>query len=77
MTSPPKAKPGPLTRSHLARVALAAWVNVKPDQLPQQLMWIEHPNDLNRQAWGRVVQAIIDAHTEAHRLLTGTEKSDG
>lgn len=50
-----------LKRTHLAKVALAAWVNVPVDQLPQEKMWIEHPCDLNRQAWDRVVSAVLDA----------------
>lgn len=53
-----------LTRSRLARIALAAWVNVEPDALPADKMWIEHPNDVNRQAWDRVVAALSAALTE-------------
>lgn len=50
-----------LERSRLARVALAAWVNVSPDQLPAAQMWVEHPSDANRQAWDRVVRALSEA----------------
>jgi hypothetical protein len=50
-----------LTRGDLARIALAAWVNVRPDQMPDSLDWINHPNDLNRQAWERVAVAIAAA----------------
>lgn len=50
-----------MERARLAKIALAAWVNVDPDKLPAEKMWIEHPNDLNRQAWDRVVGAIIAA----------------
>lgn len=50
-----------LKRSDLARIALAAWANVRPDQLPDDLAWINHPNDLNRQAWDRVAAAIAEA----------------
>lgn len=46
-------------RTNLSRIALAAWVNVRPDQLPAEKMWIEHPNDDNRQAWDRVIGAIL------------------
>lgn len=48
-----------LERSRLAKIALAAWVNVSPEQLPQEKMWIEHPNHESRQAWDRVVNAIL------------------
>lgn len=54
-------------RSDLAMIALAAWVNLTPDQLPQEKMWIEHPNDDNRQAWDRVVLALFKAFNEGHR----------
>ena len=54
-----------LTRSNLARVALAAWVNVDPDQLPADKMWIEHPNDVNRQAWDRVIEAVTAEYKAA------------
>lgn len=47
-----------LTRSEFARIALAAWVNVPVDQLGPEKVWIEHPNDLNRQAWDRVINAL-------------------
>lgn len=50
-----------LTRSPLARIALAAWVNVDPDKLPPEKAWIEHPNDDNRQAWERVIAAVLAA----------------
>jgi hypothetical protein len=56
------SEPSAAVRSRLARVALAAWVNVDPDQLPADKIWIEHPNDHNRQAWDRVVAAVIAAH---------------
>lgn len=52
-------------RSDLAKIALAAWVNVRPDQLPAEKMWIEHPNDENRKAWDRVIHAIL---AEARRV---------
>lgn len=51
-----------MERSHMARIALAAWVNVRPDQLPAEKMWIEHPKDDNRQAWERVCEAVIAEH---------------
>jgi len=51
-----------LTR--LARIALAAWVNVRPDQLPAAQEWINHPSDHNRQAWERVVAALYAAFQE-------------
>lgn len=47
-----------LTRTHLARVALAAWVGVTPDQLPPEKQWIEHPNHDSRKAWDRVIEAL-------------------
>lgn len=47
-----------LRRTDTAKAALAAWVGVRRDQLPADKMWIEHPNDLNRQAWDRVIAAI-------------------
>jgi hypothetical protein len=50
-----------LVRSPLARIALAAWVNVDPDKLPPEKMWIEHPSDENRKAWDRVVSALAAA----------------
>jgi hypothetical protein len=48
-----------LKRSRLARIALAAWVGVKPEQLPAEKMWIEHPNHDSRKAWDRVIAAIL------------------
>jgi hypothetical protein len=47
-----------LERTRLAKVALAAWVNVDPDKLPAEKMWIEHPSDENRKAWDRVIEAL-------------------
>ncbi|MBO9710518.1 MAG: hypothetical protein J7521_20145 [Caulobacter sp.] len=49
-----------MTRTNLARAALAAWCGVTPDKLPPEKAWIEHPDDLNRQAWDRVVSAILE-----------------
>jgi hypothetical protein len=47
-----------LERTRLAKIALAAWCNLDPDQLPPTKEWIEHPSDVNRQAWDRVVEAV-------------------
>lgn len=48
-----------LRRSRMALVALAAWVGVEsPDQLPDHMDFMNHPNDLNRKAWERVAAAI-------------------
>lgn len=57
----PGDREGELTRSDLAKIALAAWVGVRPDQLPPEKMWIEHPNHESRLAWDRVVTAIQEA----------------
>ena len=57
-------------RSPLARLALAAWANVRPDQLPDDKAWIEHPNDANRQAWDRVVLALFEAYRKGARPAT-------
>jgi hypothetical protein len=47
-----------LERSRLAKIALAAWVGVSPDQLPAEKMWIEHPNHDSRKAWDRAIEAL-------------------
>ena len=47
---------------HLARIALAAWVNVRPDQLPKEMQ--AHTCPATMQAWGRVAAAIRKATTE-------------
>ena len=41
---------------HLSRVALAAWVNVRPDQLPKEMQ--AHNCPATMEAWGRVAHAI-------------------
>lgn len=60
-----------LTRSSLAKIALAAWCNVSPEQLPAERVWIEHPDDLNRQAWERVANAIWEEY--ARQALKDTQ----
>lgn len=50
-----------LTRSRLARIALAAWCNIDPESLPAEKMWIEHPNNESRMGWDRVVEAVAAA----------------
>lgn len=47
-------------RSGLSRIALAAWCGVDPDKLPAEKMWVEHPNNASREAWERVVAAILE-----------------
>ena len=41
---------------YLSRVALAAWVNVRPDQLPKEMQ--AHNCPATMEAWGRVAEAI-------------------
>jgi hypothetical protein len=60
-----------LTRTELAKIALAAWVGVKPEQLPAEKMWIEHPNHDSRKAWDRVIDALRAP------LLARVEKAEG
>lgn len=46
---------------YLSRVALAAWVNVRPDQLPKEMQ--AHNCPATMEAWGRVAEAIRTALT--------------
>lgn len=43
-------------RDGMARIALAAWINVRPDQLPKESQ--AHTCPITMEAWGRVASSI-------------------
>ena len=56
---------------YLSRVALAAWVNVRPDQLPKEMQ--AHNCPATMEAWGRVAEAIRAALTSREAPPTAQE----
>lgn len=76
----------PLTKEELAQfrqdhpmkadalIALAAWVNVRPDQLPKEMQ--AHNCPATMEAWGRVAQALRAAWFEELRSALIELKSD-
>lgn len=49
-----------LARDELGLVALAAWLNVTPAELPQAPMFRNYPNNGTKEAWERVGAAVAE-----------------
>lgn len=55
----------PIERNPLALAMLAAWVNVKVDQLPKELRALACPYTMT--AWKRVGDAAIEFHKKQEK----------